>query len=459
MLHEFLDMNATPGIAVIGDAMIDEYYQVEITRVCPEAPTQVMHSKNDKPILAPGGAANVAYQMCNFTPKATLYCLIDELAANQINSFQVPFFGAEVNTPIPRKKRFYDGDYYLPRWDVEDKPKTRELNIGREKLLSILKDHIEEYELIILSDYGKGLFNDIQFCQDIIKICLDNNCKTIVDPKYGPLRKWEGCTYFKPNAKEAIDLTRGQIGLDDVSVLKTDLKCKNIIITHGGEKITGCIDGERFTKKLRPVRAQSVIGAGDCFSAFLAMALAYGFTLDQSIDIAHEAGSRYVQNRHNRPLTPRDLMPKRKAKVMPVEDLDIEGTVAFCNGCFDMLHEGHIQVLEYAKGLADKLIVGLNRDASIKRLKGEDRPIIPELERAMTLAGLECVDYVICFSEPTPLSLIQKIRPHVLAKGADWKKHEIAGAREVESWGGRVKRIRLVANRSTTRLLKLLKRA
>jgi len=171
---------------------------------------------------------------------------------------------------------------------------------------------------------------------------------------------------------------------------------------------------------------ESVIGAGDCFAAVFGMAVGHGFTVAESAEIAWNAGAVYVQRKMNRPIIPAEV--SWDGIVEPDDLLDRDFKLVFTNGCFDILHKGHLQTLRFAKEKGDKLVVALNTDESVRRLKGEDRPVKPLEQRMAVVAALDCVDFVVSFSENTPLELIQKIRPEVLVKGADYRPEEIVGA-------------------------------
>ena len=209
--------------------------------------------------------------------------------------------------------------------------------------------------------------------------------------------------------------------------LQSELECKAVVITFGGGKVCG-IDGlELFTfNPQTSVTVESVVGAGDCFAAFFAMAVGHGFTVPEAAEIAWNAGSNYVKHRRNEPITPAELSPS--AIVHPDDLIDRNFKLVFANGCFDILHEGHIKTLEFAKSKGDKLVVAINSDASVKRLKGDNRPIKPLDQRMAVMAALKMVDFVVSFDEDTPLELIKKIKPDVLVKGSDYKDGEIVGA-------------------------------
>jgi D-beta-D-heptose 7-phosphate kinase/D-beta-D-heptose 1-phosphate adenosyltransferase len=199
-----------------------------------------------------------------------------------------------------------------------------------------------------------------------------------------------------------------------------------VVITHGGEKVVGVWRDEFFDyRPNRPVHVESVIGAGDCFAAVFAMAVGYGFTIAESAEIAWNAGAVYVQRKMNRPIIPAEV--SWDGIVDPEHLASRDFKLVFTNGCFDVLHEGHLHLLRFAREKGDKLVVALNTDDSVKRLKGEERPIKPLDQRLAVVAALDCVDFVVAFPEDTPLEVIQKIQPDVLVKGADYRPENIVG--------------------------------
>jgi D-beta-D-heptose 7-phosphate kinase/D-beta-D-heptose 1-phosphate adenosyltransferase len=268
---------------------------------------------------------------------------------------------------------------------------------------------------------------------------------SIVDPKTGDIERWRGCTVFKPNAQEALLLTGCRTINDAGMKLLDQLKCEAVIITQADKGVTvfdhyspvfgvhddGGIYEIRPTEKLPP--AESVIGAGDCFTAFLAMALARGMGIRVAAEVAWRMGVLYVKNRHNKPLSRLDLVKAfdpARAKIIVGCPEDYLGNrdykLVFTNGCFDILHAGHLATLRFAKSCGDKLVVAVNTDESVAKLK-PGRPFVTLEDRMEMLASLEFVDFVVMFDEPTPLQIIKRIKPDVLVKGAEYEKEKIVG--------------------------------
>jgi len=446
-MNDFLKSDAT--FAVVGDTMIDEYYQVKADRISPEFPIPVMVSEDQKPYLSlPGGAANVVRQFGENT-KPFLYGFSSEASENIFTCCNgtAPHTGLLVSSKVaqvPIKKRFYQSDFPLFRWDVESKLYgEKEENLERIRK-ALYYDWLRfKPTVTIFSDYDKGFFNTSWrfHYASTGYYRWHGHCITIVDPKKGSAKEWEGCTIFKPNQKEAEEMTGVTDWKKQTKILQRQTKAKCVIITQGGAGVVARI-GEDELFEYRPkktVKASSVIGAGDCFVAFLAMVLGKNvkvnekdenhrnlFDLDyrKAIEIAFEAGALYVQNQHCQP-----VVLESKYEVPKNRDFKL----AFANGCFDVLHEGHIDLLQYARSTADKLIVAVNSDASVKRLKGESRPINNLKARMKALAALSCVDYVVAFEEDTPLELIRHLKPDTLVKGGDYTMDQVVGKDLVEN--------------------------
>ena len=431
------DANKQIKIGVIGDILLDEYYFVDAGRISPEFPIQILKSNTHSPQKTlPGGAANVAYQTSEFNVDCTLFGCVDPEAAAQLHRYKFKLVCENHGKRIPRKKRFYDGKHALMRWDVEDlhEEDFGDWSIARDKLLKKIQDFIEtKPDIIILSDYNKGFFkNDI--AKKIINLCNKNNIKTIVDPKSKPIHRWKGCTVFKPNYNESVHLS--DQNESPCCYLKDKLDCDAVIVTMGKLGVITHDGTNNKCKTYCPDRAipeQSVIGAGDCFAAVYAIALAHGVTYDEASIIAYESGSLYVQRHHNTPITPLEL----HLSTDPVNGKIIKSNIikksneklVFCNGVFDLgLHKAHLELLRYAKSLGDKLIVAINSDSSTSQLKGPNRPIINQYDRALSLACLSFVDYVVVFDELTPKSLIESIMPAIIVKGGDYKKNDVIGS-------------------------------
>ena len=411
-------------ITVIGDAMVDEFFSVKTTKISPEFPVPVLTHPDGIPYLRlPGGAGNVARQFENFPFKVELVAFLDKDAKQVYKQCKINTDAClEIDNKIPRKQRFYQGDFPVARIDIEQK------DYGYADIHNKVNQLIENCQsirskIVIFSDYNKGVIRDIWYMKDKI---------TIVDPKKGPLHKWSGCKVIKPNAAEAKELTGRSDWRTQCSIISEATNCDAVIITDSGEGVSGWAKNEGYFHYIPPqtVKAVSVIGAGDCYISFLAMAISLGFSYADSAEIAFDAAAGYVQNKYNKPLTIEELIrqvdPYTAKFTLPSKNRDYK--LVMTNGVFDMgLTASHVGYLREAKKYGDKLIVALNSDESVKRLKGDARPIMPLAERMAIVASLECVDFVTSFEEDTPLNLIKKIMPSCVVKGGDYKPEDIAG--------------------------------
>lgn len=423
--NKFLDADKNKTkIGVIGDAMIDQYYHVNVKKISPEFPIPVMLSECENSLDQPGGAANVSYQFQDFNVDVNLVSFIDKEAKDFFTSKNLNVsLCVEIENKIPRKKRFYSGGFPTYRWDVEQSFYGADnIDFLCERLKNKCID--QKFDCVIFSDYEKGVFHN-DWPQDLIKkIPL-----TIVDPKSAHIEKWKGCTIFKPNAKEAIDISGKPNLIDAGKFLKDYLQCKSVVITNGGDSVIIVSDNVLEIKPDKRIKAKSVIGAGDCFVAFLSLALARGFSIEDSVEISWKAGFNYVQNQYNQPLKRSIFFDSLDQKKILPDFSSRDYKLVFTNGCFDGgLTAGHIECLKFAKQQGDKLIIAINSDASIAKLKGQERPLIPLDQRIKIVSALEFVDYVVSFEEETPIELIKSIKPDIIVKGGDYDPNNVVGS-------------------------------
>lgn len=421
-------------ISVMGDAMIDQYFSIEVKKISSEFPIVCFLSKDTLPsAVFPGGAANTAFQLKNFNVAVYLSCFYDEPAEAIFWSDGVDLSRSiKVDSSIPIKKRFYDGDFPVFRWDVEniEKYDQSDINILIERCCRS-GSLIPDCDLLILSDYDKGLFS----CDNFNLLTQQTIIPTIVDPKGENILKWKGCTVFKPNQEEAKKLSGKKEWKNQCKYFHNTINCQSVVITREGKGVVGSylkddqIEYFEFTPKKVQNNVNSVIGAGDAFTSILGLALVHNFSLLEAVEIAFYAGSVYVSKKYNTPITEEELLKLEdsiKSKFqMPPKNRDYK--LIMTNGCFDILHEGHLDLLKYAKQIGDKLVVAVNSDKSVRRLKGDSRPINPLNYRMNFLASLEFVDYVVCFEEDTPLELINEIKPDVIVKSEPYTIDNVVG--------------------------------
>lgn len=435
-------------VAVFGDAMIDEYHDVGADRVSPEFPIPVMLSDPSRPPhVVPGGAGNVSGQFCHFNFEVDLFAFVDQRFRDSIRNVGLSNC-VDIHTSVPVKSRFYSGNFPLCRLDKEAKGyrlSSAELRDAQTRLVSSLVES-EPYEVVVFSDYDKGVFVGIEPFLDR----MPDSTITIVDPKNHPIERWAGCTIIKPNASEA----RLMSGSDDwrrqCEYFMRTTRCQAVVITQAGDGVVGNVMGSWF--EYRPSfrgEPASVIGAGDTFVAFLAMCMSHSIDIREAVEIAFKACSVYVGKRRNQPVFPYEVEPSKLVRPESLATRDFK--LSFANGCFDILHPGHIQLLKFARERADKLVVALNSDASVTRQK-KSHPLVNDLGyRAEMVAALESVDFVLSFEEDTPYEIIKAVQPDVLVKGSDWP--DPVGSdivREVCSFG-------LSGGHSTTGILEKIK--
>jgi D-beta-D-heptose 7-phosphate kinase/D-beta-D-heptose 1-phosphate adenosyltransferase len=354
--------------------------------------------------------------------------VLDEHKIHYANSNLLETYGGH----IPVKRRFWDGKVQVHRWDIESPlyGMDKKWLVGLETSLVRELEDLPTPDVIVFSDYDKGLFGDPQYWMENAKKL---GAPIIVDPKRGPASQWKGCTIFKPNAKEARDISGLRDWRDQCEYFVKHTECDHVVITHGGEGVKGWSKKMLSTqsnfweyKPERSVNVESVIGAGDAFVAMLAMAVGHRLHAFHASELAYRAGEVYVQNSRNRPIVPAELNTSKFVNPSDLAKRDFK--LVFTNGCFDCLHQGHIKLLEEAKKKGDKLLVALNSDASVQRLKGESRPINCLMDWMELISRLDMVDYVTWFDEDTPIEVIKQCRPNSLIKGGDYSLDQIVGA-------------------------------
>lgn len=401
-----------PKIAVIGDVILDEYYDVVANRVSPEFPIPVLLSKDGKPDkVSLGAAANVCRQFSNFNFDLSLFSFINTKVLDLSGHINID--GCVLAGSIPVKKRFYSDGFPLCRIDSEDSNYAlSEINAHRKQIFSNFCSS-GPFDVVIFSDYNKGLFD---VSSNLIN-CLDDSVITIVDPKKGPIERWKGCSIIKPNMNEAKEISGEEDPKKQCEYFMRKTECQAVLITQGASGVFGNVMGIWFEyRPSKPLFAKSVVGAGDCFVAFLGMCMAHSIDIRRAVEIAFEACSIYVDKLHNTPIYPYQICDKF---IDPRNLINRDFSLCFTNGCFDILHPGHIKLLQFAKAKADKLVVALNSDQSVKNQR-KSHPIINNLEyRKIMISALEFVDFVVDFNEDTPYEIIKKIQPDVLVKGAD----------------------------------------
>lgn len=476
---ECMDRVAGLSAWVIGDLMLDEYVSGSVDRISPEAPVPIVRARSSEHRL--GGAANVARQLATLQIHTSLAGVVGADATGEQVVGLCRAGGIDTRAVLShpgqrttRKLRVLAQNQQLLRLDWEDAESCpRELT---DQILAQLKRGAAP-DVIVLSDYAKGVLTP-----DLLAFILQGQpgftVPVVVDPKRRDFEIYRGATVVTPNLRE-LELAWGrslaeeslQVIANRARVLAERSGIESMVVTLGsrGLLVVPLNRAETVIPAMeRPV--YDVTGAGDTVAALLAACLAVQVPLESAARIANAAAGMTVGQigavavsderiRESLLSEPCEKLMPRASLVARVAAWRAAGKcIVFTNGCFDLLHAGHLRLLQSAAALGDVLIVAINSDASVRRCKGPSRPIVTELERAAMLAALSCVDAVMIFDEETPLETLQQIRPDVLVKGADYRLDQVVGRELTEASGGRVELIELLPRRSTTALLALVNR-
>lgn len=466
------------NILVIGDVMLDTYYTGDVKRISPEAPVPVFRKKSERSVL--GGAANVAANLVAARQNVSVMTIIgsDENGEKLRTAFVEKGINVDLVMSLARettvKTRFMaTNNQQVLRLDVEN---TEELSQQDcEKMIQALEEKIDSFDLILLSDYLKGLLT-YEFTQRVLQLAKERNVPAIIDVKDPRVEKYQDAYLLKPNLKELRELT-GEKAVSDQEIIDASqklrelCKCKYVLTTCGARGMVLVGEGEPYFIESVGQEVFDVTGAGDTTIAYLATCIVNGFTMREAVDIANYAAGIQVSKVGTSSVYWHEIRERLADQaegtnhkflcgnaVDNVRENHKDKKIVFTNGCFDILHIGHVRYLQEAAKLGDILVLGLNSDASIKRLKGPERPVNNEMDRAELLCALGFIDYVVIFEEDTPLELIKKIQPDVLVKGGDYSNEYVIGTKEVEERGGKLVLIPFVEGKSTTNIIEKIKR-
>ena len=474
-------MKESEKILCVGDLILDHYVHGDIDRISPEAPIPILKA-NDRNYNILGGCGNVARNICSANNKCHLISIVgnddDGLRLKEIIKKIKNLTSNLIVDPVrctTKKTRYVCENQQILRVDKEmENPISTAIEL---KIIKLLKKKINDCNVIVLSDYNKGVLTN-NLIKKIIKIAKDYKKILIVDPKKKDFSVYAGATFITPNLKELKGATN-TLGIstksnEDSLVLKLSKKIINkfdfkaVITTRSSNGISVVTDvGSFFHLPSEAKEVFDVSGAGDTVLAYLSSSISKGESLESSIKISNVAAGLAVakfgtsvvsideidnikQIKNNKVITNQDI-----SKIL--KDYDSEKIIGFTNGCFDLLHTGHISYLKSAKQKCDILILGLNSDESIKKLKGKNRPIVEQKDRVEILSSFPFVDKIVVFDEVTPIKLIKKIKPNIIFKGKDYKKKDVVGFYESKKWHGRVILIDFVENKSTTNLIERIK--
>lgn len=471
----------SPKVLVVGDIMLDRYLWGEVERISPEAPVPVVRLIRQSEQF--GGGANVAANLSGLGITTYLSGYVgadlegERLATMlQASGIHADYLVQSIARPTITKTRVMGGHQQMLRLDQESLGKYSDEE--RQHLLSGIFSLLEQQTIhaVILSDYGKGVL-DAEVCQAIIQAARQKGIFVLVDPKGRDYSKYQDANILTPNLREVADacavshhdIAAALRGADE---LRQQLGLDFIAVTRSEDGIS-VIDSDS-THHLPTVAKEvfDVSGAGDTVIAALTAGIVAGLSPVEACELANRAAAIVVAKVGTVPVQRSELLRDieltdsitQADKICDpvllsrqIETWHSRGErVVFTNGCFDLLHAGHVTYLESAKRLGQRLVVGLNTDRSISALKGPTRPVIQEIDRARVIAALESVDAVVLFDDDTPLELIKMLRPDVLAKGSDYNESQVVGATEVKSWGGRVALIPVMDGHSTTNIINRL---
>ncbi len=460
--------NKSPKILVIGDLMLDNYLWGSCNRISPEAPVQIVNIDNETKVL--GGAGNVVNNLKELGAKVDIISVLGNDENSQElknllknNDINIQFLITQNDRISSKKSRIIASQQQVVRYDQES---TTNINQETEELvLNLFLSLIIGYDIVLISDYGKGLLTK-KLTQSIIKIANKHNKKVLIDPKGSDYSKYTGAYLLTPNINEASEATQIDI-IDDESlsqaIIKLKVECNlNISLITLSEKGVAIYDKTLRIHSTIAKEVFDVTGAGDTVLASLGFALGLGYSIDESVEFSNLAAGVVIgkfgsattslneiiehESSINKSSSEKHIKTFDEILQLSIDLKERDKKIIFTNGCFDLIHSGHIKYLEAAKSFGDILIVGINSDRSTASLKGSNRPINTQDDRAYILAALEVVDYVVIFDEDTPYNLIQAIVPNVLVKGGDYTGKEVIGHKIVDE----VKLVEFIKGKSST---------
>ena len=460
-------------VLVVGDVMLDRYWNGPTQRISPEAPVPVVkiNQQEDRP----GGAANVALNIASIGGQVSLVALAgeDEAGATlekHLNALNIDcYFDRKADIPTITKLRVLSRNQQLIRLDFEESM----AEVDKTDLIALTEAQIKQHDLLLLSDYDKGTLSDVQ---SLIQIAKRHNVPVLIDPKGSDFEKYRGATLLTPNMSE-FEQVVGVCKNENELVRKGQellnrLDLDAILVTRSEQGMTLLRrDHEEFHLPTKAKEVYDVTGAGDTVIATLALAIASQAEYAQASALANIAAGIVVGKIGTSSVSEAELLaeistgPESGFGKLSEEQLKIAVSLAkargekivMTNGCFDILHAGHVSYLEAAAKLGTRLIVAVNDDASVTRLKGVGRPVNPNDRRMSVLSGLAAVDWVVSFSEDTPQRLIANILPDILVKGGDYTVDQIAGGEEVIADGGEVQVLHFEDGISTSEIIRTIR--
>lgn len=475
-IENFLSRIPSLQVLVVGDLMLDEYIWGKTERISPEAPVPVVDVVCEESRL--GGAGNVANNLVSLGARVQIASVLgDDAVGNRLRhllaEMEIDLSGvvlAEGRMTIC-KSRVIASNQQIVRVDRECRSPVSA--VQEAQLIEFVSSAAANCQVILVSDYLKGVLTE-KLLAAIFASGRKFGIPVVVDPKGGDFRKYRGASVLTPNRKEA--QSASGIAIVDFESLRRagfalceQIDLDALVITRSDEGMSLFFrDGSEIHLSTEAQEVFDVSGAGDTVLSLIGLGLGFGLPLEIAARLSNLAAGVVVGKVGTSAVTPEELLNvvrkgyassefKIKSRELLQRLLDdkrmLGERIVFTNGCFDLLHVGHIKYLHAAKKLGDILVLGLNTDASVRRLKGPKRPVMTQDERAHILAALDCVDYVVLFDEDTPLELITALRPHILVKGGDYSLADVVGREVVESYGGSVELIEFVPSQSTTSVI------
>jgi len=477
-LQKIVTNLGSPKVLVVGDFMLDIYVYGDALRISPEAPVPVLNVTDTE--YRCGGAGSVAANLAAFGAKPcclgiigndqngkTLKQKLSENAADITNLFEAS------DRPTISKQRLIGLAQHRHRQQLirMDQESTEPLSEAQyDKILQAYKDILAKVDIVCLQDYNKGVLSS-SLCREMISLATQSKKKVLVDPSLtSDYTKYTGATLITPNRKEAstvtgIEIQTVQTAAKAAEKLYKDLMLTSVVITLDKEGAYLKTETQSELVPTKPRSVYDVTGAGDIVLAMLAITLAAGYDYKTAVQLANIAGGIEVEkfgaatvtiDEITNELITQDIHQNNKLKSIDTlaEELAVcrkqKRTIVFTNGCFDVIHRGHVEYLNFCRRHGNVVVIGLNSDHSVKTIKGPERPVNNQKDRATVLAAMEAVDYITIFDESDPLNLIKHVRPDVLIKGEDWAGQGVVGREFVESYGGKVILAPLVEGKSST---------
>lgn len=458
------------SVLIIGDVMLDRYHFGTVSRISPEAPVPVVNVKRMTQTL--GGAGNVANNIAHLEADAAVIgtCGNDadgEILRTMLGDIKTKYSLIDTGRPTTTKLRVIGDKQQIVRLDFEDNVTISDKLA--DEVLDKISQEIKSCSAVVISDYGKG-FCSFKMCEEVIRLARNLNLPVVVDPKGNDWRKYACATTITPNVKELGEAVGRNVENSDEEVVLaareviSKTRVDYLVVTRSEKGISIIWKDEHMHIPTEAREVFDVSGAGDTVVASLALCLGKGFGISEAVKVANKSAGIVVSKVGTAPVLLSELNGALSGNSKILDEAGLlnviekaramKRRIVFTNGCFDILHKGHVTYLRKASAMGDLLVLGLNSDGSVKRLKGENRPVNSEMDRAEVLAALEFIDYIKVFEEDTPYELIKKIQPDVLVKGGDYKPEDVVG----RDFARKTVIIDFVAGYSTTGTIESMKR-